>query len=95
MRRLLLLTLAGLGALGALGAGSVAASASAPPPPPVWNNGYGWWPPGFGYPPLTVRVPGYTCTVTAAGPTFHSYPREWRQDFGGSVRCPSTLGTRS
>jgi len=28
---------------------------------PTWNGGYanGWWPGGFGYPPVTVQAPAY------------------------------------
>jgi hypothetical protein len=73
MRRVVILV-AVLFALGAAGAGAQIA--------PSWNGGYanGWWPGGFGYPPVTVQAPAYPCSVTAYGPTFHSYARVWRQD---------------
>ena len=31
--------------------------------------------------------PGLSCSVTAYGPTFHSYPREWRRDYGAGTSC--------
>jgi hypothetical protein len=62
---------------------------------PKWNHGYkGWWPGGFGYPPVTVEAPSYPCSVTAYGPTFHSHSG-WTQDYGGGVSCASGVGQKT
>jgi hypothetical protein len=87
MRRVLILTLALL----AFGAAAAIALPTA-----TWNSGYyGWWPGGFGYPPTTVHAPGYPCSVTAYGPTFHSYTREWRMDYGAGTRCRGGVGMKT
>lgn len=88
MRKVLILAAAAF-ALGAAGASAQIA--------PTWNSGYanGWWPGGFGYPPVTVQAPGYPCSVTAYGPTFHSYPREWRQDYGAGTSCSGGVGIKT
>ena len=78
-------------ALLALGAGAASAQPAA-----TWNSGYnGWWPGGFGYPPVTGQAAGYPCSVTAYGPTFHSYPREWRMDYGAGTSCQGGVGAKT
>ena len=64
---------------------------------PTWNSGYnGWWPGGFGYPPVTVHAPGYpSCSVTAYGPTFHSRASGWTQDYGGGTSCAGGIGVKT
>ena len=65
-------------------------------PAPTWNSGYnGWWPAGFGYPPVTVHAPMYPCSVTGYGPTFHFRSSRWTQDYGGGTSCGSGVGTKS
>jgi hypothetical protein len=60
-----------------------------------WNPGYnGWWPAGYGYPPVTVHAHGYECSATAYGPTFHS-SSSWSQDYGGGTSCAAGVGTKS
>ena len=87
MRRVVIL----IGALLLVGAGTASAQ-----PVATWNSGYnGWWPGGFGYPPVTVQTSGYPCSVTAYGPTFHSYPREWRMDYGGGTSCQAGVGAKT
>lgn len=67
---------------------------------PTWNSGYnGWWPGGFGFPPVTVKAPGYpACSVTAYGPTFHA-PADaqgsWTQDYGAGTSCQGAIGMRA
>ncbi len=62
---------------------------------PTWNSGYnGWWPGGFGYPPMTVHAQSYPCSVTAYGPTFHSRSSGWTQDYGGGTSCAGGVGTK-
>jgi hypothetical protein len=61
-----------------------------------WNSGYnGWWPAGYGYPPMTVHAHGYECSATAYGPTFHSPSGKWSQDYGGGTSCTAGVGTKS
>jgi hypothetical protein len=87
IRRLLIL----IGVLLTVGAGAAGAQSAA-----TWNHGYsGWWPGGFGYPPVTVQATGYPCSVTANGPTFHSYTREWRMDYGAGTSCRSGVGVKT
>jgi hypothetical protein len=63
---------------------------------PTWNSGYnGWWPGGFGYPPVTVHAKGYPCSVTAYGPTFHSSSSGWTQDYGGGTSCAGGVGSKA
>ncbi len=74
----------------------VGAATAGAQPAATWNSGYnGWWPGGFGYPPVTSQAPGYPCSVTAYGPTFHSYPREWRMDYGGGTSCQRGVGVKT
>ena len=88
VRRLLILTTALL-AVGAAAAGAQVLA-------PTWNSGYnGWWPGGFGYPPVTVQAHGYPCSVTTYGPTFHSRASGWTQDYGGGTSCASGVGTKT
>jgi hypothetical protein len=87
LRRVLILTV-GLVALCA----AVATAQTAP----SWNSGYdGWWPAGFGYPPVTVQAPNYPCSLTAYGPTFHSVSSGWTQDFGGGTSCSHGIGSKT
>lgn len=87
MRRVVILAAA------VLAVGGAAAGAQ---PTAGWNSGYnGWWPGGFGYPPVTVQARGYPCSVTAYGPTFHSYTREWRMDYGGGTSCQGGVGVKT
>jgi hypothetical protein len=73
----------------------VTVAAASSTPAPTWNSGYnGWWPGGFGYPPVTVHAKNYPCSVTAYGPTFHSHRAGWTQDYGGGVSCASGVGTK-
>jgi hypothetical protein len=77
-----------------LAVGAAAAGASSPPAP-SWNSGYnGWWPGGYGYPPVTVHAKNYQCSVTAYGATFHSRRTGWTQDYGGGVSCSGGVGTK-
>ena len=72
---------------------AVAAAAS---PAPKWNSGYnGWWPGGYGYPPMTVQAKGYPCSLTAYGTTFHSHRSGWTQDYGGGVSCAGGVGVKT
>jgi hypothetical protein len=87
VRRLLILTAA------LLGVGAAVAGAQGPP---TNNSGYnGWWPGGFGYPPVTVHARDYPCSVTAYGPTFHSRSGAWTQDYGGGTSCSGGVGTKT
>lgn len=84
-----LLTPIGL-AVFALSAGVAAAQA------PTWNSGYnGWWPAGFGFPPVTVHAANYPCSVTAYGPTFHSHSSGWTQDYGAGTSCAGGVGSKT
>ena len=83
-------------ATGLIAVAVLAASASAISPAPTWNSGYnGWWPAGFGYPPVTLHAPMYPCSVTAYGPTFHSRSSGWTQDYGAGTSCAGGVGTKS
>ncbi len=74
VRRLLVLT------VGLLAVGAAAAGAQGPP---SWNSGYnGWWPSGYGYPPVTVHAHGYPCSGA------------WTQDYGGGTSCSGGVGTK-
>lgn len=87
VRRMLLIT------GGVLLASVAVASAS---PPPKWNSGYnGWWPGGFGYPPVTVPAKNYQCSLTAYGATFNSHRTGWTQHYGGGVGCTGGVGMKS
>jgi hypothetical protein len=94
VRRMLVLTAAVVSAAVCV---AVASAAAAPPPAAKWNSGYnGWWPGGFGFPPLTVQAAkGYPCSLTAYGPTFHSTHGGWTQDYGGGVSCAGGVGTKT
>jgi hypothetical protein len=87
VRRSLILT-ATLLALSAAAAGAASA--------PSWNSGYkGWWPAGFGYPPITVQSVSKQCSVTVYGPTFHEPHSGSTQDYGGGTSCASGVGTKT
>jgi hypothetical protein len=87
VRKILILTIGVL----ALAVGTAAALVA-----PTWNSGYNhWWPKGFGYPPVPVQAPGYPCSVTAYGPTFHSSKGGWTQDYGAGTSCTNGLGVKS
>jgi hypothetical protein len=87
LRRILVLTVSLL---------AVGASAAVAATAPSWNHGYnGWWPGGFGFPPVTVQAPGYPCSLTAYGPTFHSSASGWTQDYGGGTSCASGVGVKT
>ena len=63
---------------------------------PKWNSGYnGWWPGGFGYPPVTVQANGYPCSVTAYGPTFNSSAGGWTMDYGGGTSSARGVGMKT
>jgi hypothetical protein len=63
---------------------------------PSWNSGYnGWWPGGFGFPPVTLHAHGYPCSVTAYGPTFHSRASGWTQDYGAGTSCTEGVGSKT
>jgi hypothetical protein len=73
-----------------LGAGTAFALA------PKWNSGYnGWWPGGFGFPPVTVQANGYPCSVTAYGPTFNFKGSNWNQNYGGGTSCNQGVGVKT
>ncbi len=74
----------------ALSAGVAAAQS------PSWNSGYnGWWPGGFGYPPVTAHAAGYPCSVTAYGPTFNVKSGAWTQAYGGGTSCSRGVGRKT
>lgn len=88
MRRIVLIPLA----LGILAVSASAASAIAP----TWNSGYnGWWPSGFGYPPVTVAAHAYPCSVTAYGATFNYHGSSWNQDYGAGTSCADGVGLKT
>lgn len=62
---------------------------------PAYNQGSdGWWPGGYGYPPVTVQAWNYpACSVTAYGPTFVSGLA--RQNYGAGTSCAGGIGTKS
>jgi hypothetical protein len=63
---------------------------------PTWNSGYsGWWPGGFGYPPVTVQAHNYPCSVTAYGPTFNHNATGWNQNYGGGTGCAGGVGQKT
>lgn len=63
---------------------------------PTWNTGYnGWWPGGFGSPPLTVHAAHYPCSVTAYGPTFRSPAGGWIGAYGGGTSCSGGVGEKT
>ena len=63
---------------------------------PKWNSGYnGWWPGGFGFPPVTVQANGYPCSVTAYGPTFNFKGSNWNQNYGGGTSCNQGVGVKT
>ena len=75
---------------------AVVAAAAGAQTAPSWNQGYnGWWPGGYGYPPLTVHAPNYPCSVTAYGATFHSHRTGWTQDYGGGTSCAGGVGAKT
>jgi hypothetical protein len=76
-----------------LGTGGAAAQAA------TWNHGYnGWWPHGFGNPPVTVAAATKQCSVTAYGPTFRT-PADsngaWTQFYGAGSRCQGGVGLKT
>jgi hypothetical protein len=74
----------------ALSVGGAAAQA------PTYNSGYnGWWPAGFGYPPVTVQAHGYPCSVTSNGPTFNSKAGGWGQNYGAGTSCNVGVGRKT
>ena len=74
----------------------VSAAVAGAQPVSSWNSGYnGWWSAGYGYPPLTVHAPGYPCSVTAYGPTFHSHRSGWTQDYGAGTSCAGGVGVKT
>jgi hypothetical protein len=74
----------------AINAGGAAALA------PGWNSGYnGWWPAGFGYPPVTMQAHNYSCSVTAYGPTFNFNAAGWNQRYGGGTNCAGGVGRKT
>jgi len=73
-----------------LGLGAAASAQSGP----SWNSGYGWWPGGFGYPPITVHAHNYPCSVTVYGPTFHSLSSGWTQNYGAGTSCAGGVGSK-
>lgn len=62
---------------------------------PEWNSGFGWWPGGFGYPPVTVQAANWRCSVTAYGPTYGTKPGNWFMHYGGGTSCASGIGLKS
>jgi hypothetical protein len=87
VRKVLILT----ASLLVLGAGGTSAQIAA-----SWNSGYnGWWPGGFGYPPVTVNAKTYSCSVTAYGPTFDSSSSGWGQRYGGGTSCARGVGAKT
>lgn len=93
MKRLAtILTVVGTLALTADVAGAAGAAGVVGPKP---NSGYGWWPGGYGYPPVTVPASGYPCSVTAYGPTFRSRASVWTQAYGGGTSCAGGVGVKT
>jgi hypothetical protein len=75
---------------------ALAAAAAVAAVSPAWNHGYnGWWPGGYGYPPLSVEAHGYFCSATVHGPTFHSKAGGWTQDYGAGTSCLGGVGTKT
>lgn len=63
---------------------------------PSFNSGFnGWWPGGFGFPPLTVHASHFPCSVTVYGPTFNSKGSNWSQDYGGGTSCSGGVGEKT
>src|SRR5690242_8703304 len=83
--RLLVVTVA------AFAAATSAAAAQAP----QWNSGYGWWPAGFGYPPLTFHAHNFPCSLTVNGPTFNFNSFGWNQAYGGGTSCAGGVGRKT
>jgi len=79
-------------ALAALGLPIAAPAASAQP---SWNSGYGWWPGGYGSPPVTVQQGNWQCSVTAYGPTYGVKPGNWFMYYGGGTSCANGIGQKS
>jgi hypothetical protein len=75
---------------------AVSAALAVASPAPKWNSGYnGWWPGGYGYPPVTVQAKTRQCSLTAYGTTFHSHSTGWTQDYGGGVSCQGGVGMKT
>lgn len=89
MRRIVIL-IAALFAVGAAAAGAQ--------PVAAWNSGYnGWWPSGYGYPPVTVQAATKQCSVTAYGPTFRTpadFRGAWTQFYGAGTSCQGGVGVK-
>jgi hypothetical protein len=86
-RRVLILVAAAMFAISASAAAALA---------PTWNYGYnGWWPGGFGYPPVTVHAHAYSCSATAHGPTFNTKAGGWNQNYGGGTSCAGGVGSKT
>ena len=83
---------ASLGAAMVVLTASLATAATAPAP--SWNAGYGWWPGGYGFAPLTVHARNYPCSVTVYGPTFTTPSSGWSQKYGGGTSCVYGLGRK-
>lgn len=77
-------------AMFALSAGAASAAVA------TWNSGFnGWWPGGFGYPPVTVQAKGFPCSVTVYGPTFNFKGSVWNQNYGGGTSCAGGVGEKT
>ena len=74
---------------------AVAVGASAAAAQSGWNSGYGWWPGGYGYAPLTVHNSSWACSATAYGPTYNVKRGVWSMHYGGGTSCADGIGQKS